>query len=244
MTVIALIILPLASQARSDVLIEQYGDSTTEGWQVVDGRGSVTAMNAPAILEGMMQDRFGPDVRVNNHGVGATQSSQLWDGTDGRHVAWHQRMAESPADIVTLNFGLNDAYYAAVADGMHEAHGPSEFAETIAKMVESAKAHGKKVILLEPHQVCEPTRAAALDAYVLELRKIAHRKEVPIVSHYDVPMEAGGLPDCLHPSDDLYRQKAEREFSVIAPLVQRSMIDRQADRLSATAAKDTPALSE
>lgn len=78
---------PAAAQATAlrSVLIESYGDSTTQGWQVVNGTGTVTPNSAPAVLQKLLQDRFGTSVIVTNNGVGSTEASQLLNGTDGVH---------------------------------------------------------------------------------------------------------------------------------------------------------------
>ncbi|MDI9690439.1 SGNH/GDSL hydrolase family protein, partial [Burkholderia cenocepacia] len=67
------------------MLIESYGDSTTQGWQVVNGTGQVTPNSAPVVLQKLLQDRFGTTVTVSNNGVGSTEASQLLNGTDGVH---------------------------------------------------------------------------------------------------------------------------------------------------------------
>ncbi|MDN8030072.1 SGNH/GDSL hydrolase family protein [Burkholderia multivorans] len=217
---------PATTQASAPqmVVIESYGDSTTQGWQVVNGTGQVTVNSAPAVLQNLLQDRFGTTVSVSNNGVGATEASQLLNGTDGVHPTWQNQMATSKAQIITLNFGLNDAYYTmAKKDGI-ASESPADFASTMTQLIQIARASGKQVILFEPNPTCEPIRQPLMPAYVDALRQVAAAQQVPIVGEFDaflaMPNWAAMLSDCLHPTDPGYAMKAQLEFPVVASAVE------------------------
>ncbi|KWO49269.1 SGNH/GDSL hydrolase family protein [Burkholderia territorii] len=209
---------PAAAQASAPrtILIESYGDSTTQGWQVVNGTGQVTLNSAPVVLQKLLQDRFGTTVTVSNNGVGSTEASQLLNGTDGVHPTWQNQMAASKAQIVTLNFGLNDAYYAiAKKDGI-SAESPDDFASTMTQLVQIARQAGKQVIIFEPNPTCESIRQPLMPSYVAALRQVAATQQVQIVGEFDMiqamPNWATLLSDCLHPTDQGYALKAKLEF--------------------------------
>ncbi|UVE57615.1 SGNH/GDSL hydrolase family protein [Burkholderia sp. EMB26] len=216
---------PAAAQASTPrtVLIESYGDSTTQGWQVVNGTGQVTPNSAPVILQKLLQDRFGTTVTVSNNGVGSTEASQLLNGTDGVHPTWQNQMAASKAQIVTLNFGLNDAYYTTAKKDGIAAESPDDFASTMTQLVQIARQSGKQVVIFEPNPTCEPIRQPLMPSYVAALRQVAAAQQVPIVGEFDailaMPDWQSMLTDCLHPSDALYAKKADIEFPTVSTVI-------------------------
>ncbi|RQQ64348.1 SGNH/GDSL hydrolase family protein [Burkholderia stagnalis] len=217
---------PTAAQASAPrtVLIESYGDSTTQGWQVVNGTGQVTPNAAPVVLQKLLQDRFGTTVTVSNNGVGSTEASQLLNGTDGAHPTWQNQMAASKAQIITLNFGLNDAYYTVAKKDGIAAESPSDFASVMTQLVQIARDSGKQVIIFEPNPTCESIRQPLMPSYVDALRQVATAQQVMITNEFDaiasMPDWQSMLTDCLHPSDVLYQKKAEIEFPAVASAVE------------------------
>lgn len=207
------------------VVIEAYGDSTTQGWEQPAGTaGYVTPLNVPAQLQTKLQAQYGSTVTVVQQGVGGTEASQLLNGTDGTHAStWAQLMAVSPAKIVTLNFSLNDAYFSRVARAGTIPESPEQYAAYMTQLVQIAKAAGKNVVLMEPNPTCEPIRQAAMPPYVEQLRAVANAQGVPLVAHFDAIQAMSNwqsmLTDCLHPDDALYTIKANQEFTVLSPLV-------------------------
>ncbi|RQU16221.1 SGNH/GDSL hydrolase family protein [Burkholderia cenocepacia] len=215
-----------AQAAVQPVLIEAYGDSTTQGWQVIQGVGQVTPNGEPAELQKMLRDRFDDSVTIANHGVGATQASQLLNGTDGVHARWADQMAASKAQIVTLNFGLNDAYYSVTVSKNPNIipESPTDFESTMTQLVQIARKNGKLVVIFEPNPTCEDTRAPLMPQYVDALRRVAVAERVPIVNEFDQMKSLSEWPtllsDCLHPTDHGYLMKAGFELPVVSTLVQ------------------------
>ncbi|WP_185634006.1 SGNH/GDSL hydrolase family protein [Burkholderia stagnalis] len=212
-----------AATAQVSAVIETYGDSTTQGWESINGNGFITTANVPALLQAGLQAQFGAGVTVSNQAVGGTEASQLLNGTDGVHAAWAQQMAASPARIVMLNFSLNDAYYIRVPKSGVIGEAPADYAAYMTQLVQIAKAAGKTVVLVEPNPTCEPVRQSALADYVAQLRQVATAQGVMLVPHYDpilnLPNWQAMLTDCLHPSDALYAIKANRELPILAAML-------------------------
>lgn len=209
------------------VLIEEYGDSTTLGVEIFPTGGIVTPNSEPVDLQATLRAQFGATVTVNNQGVSGIEASQLLNGTDGVHPSWINQMASSKAQIVTINLTLNSPYYAAVPRDGIPAESPSQYGQVMTQLVQIAKAAGKQVILYEPNPVCEPIRQPVLGSYVTVLRQVAQAQGIPLVAQYDyiqtLPNWQSLLSDCLHPTDALYKIKADRETAIIAPLVQTLM---------------------
>lgn len=214
---------PAPESTPRTVLVESYGDSTTQGWQVVNGTGQVTPNSAPVILQKLLQERFGATVTVSNNGVGSTEASQLLNGTDGAHPTWQNQMAASKAQIVTLNFGLNDAYYTTAKKDGIAAESPDDFATTMTQLIQIARQSGKQVIIFEPNPTCEAIRQPLMPSYVSALRQVAAAQQVPIVNEFDSILEMPDwqsmLTDCLHPSDALYAKKAALEFPAVSAAI-------------------------
>jgi len=207
----------------AELLIEAYGDSTTEGWQVIDGLSVISQNSETAVLERMLQQKYGNGLRIANHGVGGTQASQLLYGTDGKHPVWEEQMRSSNAKIITLNMSLNDAYFQSVPTAGILAESPQAYAEILKQLIFTAKKYGKEVILYEPHPVCKEPRQSKLQYYVAHMKLVAAATSTPIVSHYydllNMPGWESMLSDCVHPLDSMYKLKAERAFAVISPVI-------------------------
>lgn len=225
---------PIAASAPTPtpktVLIEEYGDSTTLGTEAVNGVGQVTANNEPVELQKLLQGQFGSTVTISNQGVSGTEASQLLNGIDGVHPTWVNQMAQSKAQIVTLNFALNDAYHSVVLQDGIVPESPSEYALYMTQLVQIAKSAGKQVIIYEPNPSCELVREPLMPSYVVALQAVASSEDVPIVGEYQAILALPGwqamLTDCVHPGDALYAIKAQLEAPIVAPLV-KSIIGGQ-----------------
>jgi lysophospholipase L1-like esterase len=196
---------PMASIARPATVIEMYGDSTTQG------NGAPRNQSEPAWLQTMVPT----DVLVVNEGVSGTTATQLLQGKDGTHPPFAQVMANSPAQIVTIEYGLNDAVLST----------PEQFASSLTALVSIAAGAGKQVVLQEPNESCLANRAS-LPVYVEVVRKVAKEKAVPLVRQYGTYAEwREHLPDCLHPDGAYYRVKAQAAFNTLSVLLRSPRLD-------------------
>lgn len=217
-------------QAKADTPpqyeIAIFGDSTTKGAQTIGGQLFNTTINEPAVLQAMLQARFGPGIVVNNQGVGGTEAAQLLNGTDGVHAPFDVVMAASKARIVVFNFALNDSYYAAKPqDGI-----PVESVDTywalMSQLCQIARRHDKICVFEEPNPVygvqIDPN--APIFGYVSVLRKVAAELNAPLIPQFD---RFQALPNWLswisedktHPTDAGYAYKAANTEAVLRPIV-------------------------
>lgn len=207
----------------SPIVIEAYGDSTTEGWTVEQGVGRRTPNSAIHYLQSNLDAQFGDRIKVINLGKGGTEAAQLLGHDSDSRLSWAIRMKQSPARIVLLNYGLNDAYYAQVHSAQAPVETPDDYAEILTQLVAIARQAGKIVILEEPNPTCNRVREGVLPAYVEKLRDVAARNHVALVSQYDyilaLPDWRSLLSDCLHPTEALYRIKGQRVAATLVPIV-------------------------
>jgi lysophospholipase L1-like esterase len=204
-------------RAQPQVLIEAYGDSTTLGISCSDGRCGPRADNAVTYLQDALRAKYGVRVSVVNDGIGGTMATQLRDGMGpGRNGPWKDRLASSSAQIVTINYGINEV--------MHN-QTPEQFYQAETDLVKTAQALGKLPVL----QTSNPMPDGRLNARLAEMaamtRRVAAEQQIPLVDHYaEISAMADWkthMSDGAHPKPELYRVKAQQDFQVIDPLVRR-----------------------
>ena len=216
--------LPIDASTRQ-ILIEEYGDSTTVGYTKTPSGTIVAAINQPNTLQQLLASEFGARVVVKNEGVGGIQSSDALAGTDGVHQGWETVMRNSQAQIVTLNFALNDAFFFSRPEPGKPSVSPQAYKAAMAELVSIARKYGKEVVLYEPNPSCHPARENVLAYYVMHLDQLSEEQKVPLVSQYwtfaSSPTWRTMLSDCTHPTPELYRTKGENSYQVIRQLVSR-----------------------
>jgi lysophospholipase L1-like esterase len=207
---------------RSQVLIEAYGDSTTLGITCSGGHCSPQAQNAVAYLQDELQARHGERVLVTNYGVGNTMATQLRDGTGNRRAGptaglpWQERLAASPAQIVLINYGINEVM---------QNQTPEQFYTAETTLVKTARALGKQPVLQTANPMPDNRLNARLATMVAMTRRVAAEQRVPLVDQFAYISSLADwktlMSDGAHPKPDLYRLKAEQDFQVVEPLVRR-----------------------
>jgi acyl-CoA thioesterase-1 len=203
--------------ASAPVLIEAYGDSTTLGISCIDGHCAPRPDNAVSYLQDALRSQYGARVSVTNLGVGGTMASQLRDGTErGRGVPWKDRLAASNAQIVTINYGINEV--------MHN-QTPEQFYAAETDLVKTAQALGKLPVLQTSNPMPDGPLNARLAAMADMTRRVAAEQQVPLVDQYAAISALPGwktqMSDGAHPKPELYRVKAQQDFQVLDPLVRR-----------------------
>lgn len=172
----------------------------------------MTANPAPAVLERALTAQLGAGITVSNEGVGGAQASDLLNGTDGKHLPWVQTLANTTANIVVVNFALNDAVKST----------PTAYKATMTEMVADARSAGKTIVFDEPNPVCN-AYAATVDNFVIAMRQVAQENNVPLIPQYDVIRQSQGwqasFPDCVHPNDAMYQEKGQRMTTALAQIV-------------------------
>ncbi|MCX4172517.1 MULTISPECIES: SGNH/GDSL hydrolase family protein [Paraburkholderia] len=211
-----------ASGPASQVLVDAYGDSTTLGITCSEGHCGPQAQNAVSYLQDELQARYGQRVRVTNYGVGGTMASQLRDGTGNRRAGptaglpWQERLAASPAQIVLINYGINEVM---------RNQTPEQFYAAETTLVKTARALGKEPVLQTSNPMPDNRLNARLAEMVAMTRRVAAEQQVPLVDQFayvsNLPDWKTLMSDGAHPKPGLYRLKAEQDFQVVDPLVRR-----------------------
>lgn len=195
-------------------IIEMYGDSTMVGFDIAfNGQAP---QNIPNTVQSVLSGR-GFNVTVTNEGVGGKTLRNLIEGDDGKHTVWIRQMENSPADIVAINFGINDSY-APIG------YGPDFYRHLIGDYILIAKSFGKVPVLITPNPTCNPQYQVT--PYAEQMRLLAPAYQVPLV---DINTYVQSLSswqsyfiDCIHPSNALYYleglQVAEELGKVIVEL--------------------------
>lgn len=204
------------------MLIEAYGDSTTLGITCSEGHCGPQTQNAVTFLQEQLQARHAQQVQVTNYGVGGTMATQLRDGTGSRRAGpsaglpWQERLAASNAQIVLINYGINEV--------MHD-QTPAQFYAAETTLVRTARALGKEPVLQTSNPMPDNRLNARLAAMVAMTRRVAAEQQVPLVDQFayvsSLPDWKTLMSDGAHPKPGLYRLKAQQDFKVVDPLVRR-----------------------
>jgi lysophospholipase L1-like esterase len=122
----------------------------------------------------------------------------------------------SDAQIVTLNYGINEV--------MHN-QTPEQFYAAETALVKTALALGKEPVLQTSNPMPDGRLNARLAAMVAMTRRVAAEQHVPLVDQYafisSLPDWQSMMSDGAHPKPELYRLKAGQDLRAIDPLVRR-----------------------
>lgn len=214
---IAAPVLAQATEAPAAVVIAAYGDSTTAGVTSSGGRNIISKENEMTWLQQMLQQKYGPAVRIENHGSPGAQVSELTKSK----VSWEQRMAQSDASIILINYAINDARVYSGKNRPEGAESPQDFNRILTELIKTAKAHHKQVVLQQPNPLCGRAERWNVWPYVYQLNAVAEQQQVPIVRQYELIKQQSDWqsqmsPDCIHPTKELYRTKAQQTFVVLS----------------------------
>lgn len=214
---------PQSTQAvAKPVLIEAYGDSTMVGYSYpTPGQPAVQLPdNQPAVLQTILQGQYGSTVTVSNDGVSGSRAPQLVDGSDGYHLPWVQTVANSKAQIVIVNYGINDSWNQPIEN-------VEAYKNALRTIADVATAGGKAVVFEQPNPGCLAASNYAeympLDTYAQAMTDVATEKNIPIADNFtyvkSLPDWQGMLSDCTHPKGELYALEAARLAEIVSPLV-------------------------
>lgn len=192
------------------VVIGAEGDSTMAGG--TSGTAPV-AQPAPAEMQRQLRVMLGDQITVENNAVAGSTTRNDLDGTAPDAVPLAKKLQTDPAQIVLANFAINDAYHKRTTD---------QYGADLTEWVATVRAAGKTPILEEPNPVC--WTAINLDPYVAMMRIVAQQQRVMLIEQYDyirsLPNWQSMELDCVHPTQELYTIKGDRQAQQIAPLVQ------------------------
>lgn len=197
------------------IKIAMYGDSTTYGSTFANGGYVQSSHNEPATLQLDLQKVYGSAVTVDNRGVpGSTCAQWLWGQKDVKQ-AWTVEMANSDAQIVTMNCAINDAFMPTETD--------EDFKYMYGQFAQIAKQYGKTFVIMTPNPI-DDGHNANLWSLVHDEQYVSGMEQVSIVDDWTMiqaqfPTWANDLPDHIHPNDALYEYKASLAFSTLSNIV-------------------------
>ena len=200
------------------IIIDAQGDSTMWGYQTSSGftKSWQSPNNPPALLQAALQARFGAHVIVQNNSVPGATLVDRERGMHGYGQPYSRWVTTSPAHIVIVNFALNDA-------DNHIKEPPAAFRAQLMRFIEESRNAGRIVVLEEPNPVDYALNRTVVPQYVAVVDELAKRYGLALVRQY-APIGARRdwrslLIDGVHPTDTLYKLKAERQREVIEPIV-------------------------
>ena len=177
--------------------IQLFGDSTLWGYDGAAGNGSRAAIYPELALQQIVDARFGVGaVVVSTRAVSGTLTTNLLEGTDGLNKPWPGSV---DADIVVLNYGINDKY-----TGMT----PAQYQANL-RLLAVAPA---RVVFQTPLPVWSTHYPEYLStSYAPEMRAVAAELKIPLADagayalstpNWNSPAWA---PDSVHPNSTGYR---------------------------------------
>lgn len=195
------------------LLIEMYGDSTTYGSELLpNGQWVQSASNVPAVL----QSKYPTGVTVVNCGIPGVTMPQMVQGAAPATKTWDATMRDSQANVVTLNFGINDAYQGWEDD--------TNIVYYINQLISIAQAHGK-VVVVETSNPIYNSSYARLSQISYLIRSVTNQRSLVLADHHlwiqtGLPNWPDFLPDGVHPNAALYTYKANNLYTIMNPLIQ------------------------
>ncbi|MEM6160924.1 SGNH/GDSL hydrolase family protein [Erwinia sp. P6884] len=223
--------MPFVAQSKNSddkVIIEAYGGSSTAGVVAVrkpDGRltNVIAGHNEMHFLSDFLQKKYGKEIEVVNKGKPSAQAIELLYGTYRykNNERWADEMKKSTAKIIILNFATNDARHFHFKDVKPSyVLSPEQYEDVMSRLVTIARKNGKEVILQEPHPLCGKAESWNVSPFNARLDSLAKTLSVPLVKQYQriqaMPdWQKKMSPDCIHPSSELYKIKAEESYKVI-----------------------------
>ncbi|SCM90408.1 SGNH/GDSL hydrolase family protein [Bacillus mycoides] len=216
--------------AGNAVVIDCFGDSTYWGLRASAAGGGRVDIPAPAMLQTILQDYYGnTTITVNNRGISGNQTTNALR-------TFEAEMRKSVAQIVYINYGLNDmsgANPTGIKDPKIDAE---QYRQNIRLMVTIARKYNKVVILDSPNVQLANHGGADLQfrmegtqQFSNTMKQVATELNVPFVNQQylthkylqgalNVP---AAFPDGLHPSQEVYLQKG---INMALPIVAPTMI--------------------
>jgi lysophospholipase L1-like esterase len=200
------------------IIIDAQGDSTMWGYQTSNGfrKSWQSPNNPPALLQAALQARFGARVIVQNNGVSGATLADREKGVNGYKQSYSQWVAKSPAQIVIVNFALNDA-------DNHVKESPAQFRAHLMHFIKESQGAGRIVVLEEPNPVDYAVNKVIVPRYVAVVDEMAKHYGLALIRQYAYIGAMRDwrslLIDGVHPTDKLYRIKAQRQCDVVEPIV-------------------------
>jgi len=204
-----------APNAHRSYVIDYYGDSTV---LVPVARPDHTA---PAVLQSELTRRCGFPVIVNTKAVTTTRAIDALNGTNGYPSSFTAAMANSKANMVIANYGINDARLRTST---------ADYRVAMQAIAQLARSHGKIMVFETPNPVVDGAQQVIwigenqwLSTLSSTMTNLAKSMRLLVVNQYDYLTSQGNIGPLLfdgaHPTDATVRVKALRVTDVVQPYV-------------------------
>jgi hypothetical protein len=203
--------------AANPLRIAMYGDSTVFG-NTFNGTTHVQSPdNVPATVQTLLQNKYGLSVLVENHGVPGTTCPQWLSGTGPITQSWKNEIAQTDAQIVSMDVGINDAYQAASQES------EADFSACYRQLSQMATAAGKLFVFETANQITTD-HAALLGLRMQDETNVQLSfPQSPLIDEFAYTAGLSSWPtmlsDQIHPTGQGYILEAQKYFSVIDPIV-------------------------
>ena len=184
---------------------------------------SLVTPNEPQTLQALLRAQLNDTgITVANHATGGTSSSLMNEmlGMDSNGAPFADRIKTSTAALIIESHALNDALGGETIN---------DYRQYLAAWVVAVRSAGKTPILEESGPTCDSDHPQ-LAAYVQAMDDAATQFNVPIVTQYtyisSLPNWQSHMASCIYPDSYLLQIKAQRELSVVAPII-KSIIGAQ-----------------
>lgn len=175
--------------------IELHGDSTQVGQSVWSGVTYQEKFTPAKVLESFLGD----SATVKNLAIGGSQLAQVVNGSSMYPTgSFGDHIAQSDADIIVCNWGINDAFLPGNTNYAHRQRW-----KVIERMVREA---GKTLVIETPNPI-STAHAGILASIVAASRSITGAQYVDIHAQvtWKYPQWAGHLSDGIHPNAIMYQ---------------------------------------
>jgi hypothetical protein len=206
------------------VIIDVWGDSTEYG--AIDSASGRADRPAPSIMQDILRTYFNnQNITVNNKGHNGYAT---WNVID----TWDTEMANSIANIIYINYGINNRWQDAKV-----------LKQDLTKMIQICRKYGKEVVLETPNIVMNANPVPATDSggnpiggnpihcyYTMEhaqiTRDLARDLGICLIDQYELTQQynyyntilPNNSADGMHPSQEVYFKKGTNDcIPFIAP---------------------------
>lgn len=230
------------------IKIGMFGDSVTAGGQEVNGvLYHTTDITIPVLVDYMLELRFpGHDFSVLNAGKGGTQLYEMYYANRSYGATFDASLASQNFDIVTIDFGLNDASICGPAEvqanpgnpvcgPLAAKHvgppprvqvAPLAWRSLLKAAIQTARNRGAVPVVVEMHPTTRMTIPGYswMHTYVYQTRRAAIETNTPLVGIFDTMRADGNWPygyhsDPINPGDHVTHLNLEGQAFVARRIV-------------------------
>lgn len=190
-----------------NVLITQYGDSTTVGWTIgTDGVAKIVSPTPVQQLQSLLQAKYGERVKVQEYAHNGHSLRDLLAGTNGLQKPLIEAVKEDKGQIATLRYGLNDK----------SQYSTTEFKGYLVATVQILQGAGKKVVMQEPNPTADGTAAP----YARMAAQVAMEFGLPLVANHSLAAWSTPLSDGIHPTAAQYVATIPAQVPSLSTLIE------------------------